>query len=330
MTDAALTARPNGRDLRISPARTDSVRRTYAVSPLARAMSQKVGSDFTRALPRVIVRPAAVTRTAGIASSSASRRAASEPDEEERLRRHLGVDGVVRDDRDPQQVARRRLAGGGIDDVVELAAAAPPAAAVASGRRECAASRELERERPVGRLDRDRPDAVPRRDVSAGVHEARPGGGEDLGGALARVALADPAEVDLRAAVQRDDAVRDLDPTRARPSRRLDRALVVGGEELERAVVTGGEEGVVDVDVEAAAGSLTRRERELDDAEEVRPGGEAARGVEPRELRLGPETREQRLEPVELLLRRRERAARRRRPRRAARCPCPSRGSGGG
>ena len=62
--------------------------------------------------------------------------------------------------------------------------------------------------------------------------------------------------------------------------RRLGRALVVGGEELERAVVAGGEEGVVDVDVEAATGSLARRERELDHAEEVGPRGEAARRVE--------------------------------------------------
>ena len=66
----------------------------------------------------------------------------------------------------------------------------------------------------------------------------------------------------------------------------------------------------MDVDVEAAAGALARRERELDDAQEVRPGGEAARRVEPRELRLGPEAREERLEPVELRLRGGERDAR--------------------
>ncbi len=41
---AGFSARPNGRDFRTRPARTEAVRSTYAVRPLARARSQKVGS----------------------------------------------------------------------------------------------------------------------------------------------------------------------------------------------------------------------------------------------------------------------------------------------
>ena len=135
-------------------------------------------------------------------------------------------------------------------------------------------------ERSVGRLDRDGPGAVAGGDVSAGVHEAGPGRREDLGGALARVALADAAEVDSHAAVEPDDAVLHPNPRGCRSRR--GRALRRRGKELERAVVAGGEERVVDGDVEAAAGALLRSERELDDAQEVGAGGERARRVEPR------------------------------------------------
>ena len=64
-TAAALSARPNGRDLRTSPASTDSVSRKYAVRPLARARIQKVGSLHERP-PARRVRPSAVTRTQGM------------------------------------------------------------------------------------------------------------------------------------------------------------------------------------------------------------------------------------------------------------------------
>ena len=58
----------------------------------------------------------------------------------------------------------------------------------------------------------------------------------------------------------------------------------------------------MNVGVEAARGALVRLERELDDAQQVRPGREATLGVEPRELRVRPEAGEERLEAVELRL----------------------------
>ena len=54
--------------------------------------------------------------------------------------------------------------------------------------------------------------------------------------------------------------------------------------------------------VEAAAGALAGLECELDDACEIGAGDRAAVAVEPRELRVGAEPREDRLEPVELVL----------------------------
>ena len=109
-----------------------------------------------------------------------------------------------------------RRAGARVDQVVQLAAAAAPAAPVAARGGERAAG-ELERERAVGGLDADRPAAAADGDVAAGVDEARAGEREQLGRAVGRVALADPAEVEADARLELDAGA--VDATRRRRSR---------------------------------------------------------------------------------------------------------------
>ena len=75
--------------------------------------------------------------------------------------------------------------------------------------------------------------------------------------------------------------------------------------------------------------SLPGLERERDDLPQLGPGLERARLVQARELRLRAEAREDRLEPVELLLGGGQRVSRRLLRRPGARCRCPSLGTAG-
>ncbi len=82
----------------------------------------------------------------------------------------------------------------------------------------------------------------------------------------------------------------------------------VGRDLVERAVVAGRDDGVVDGRIEPTAGELARGEREAGQGDELRAGVCRAGLVEPAQLRLGQEARQDRLQPVELGLGRVERA----------------------
>ena len=164
--------------------------------------------------PVKIVSPLRVTT---IAVAPLSRRLLRAGEEEE-LREHLRLHGVVGEDGDAKDVARCAAAGAGVDQVMPLLAAAYPAAAVAARRGERAAL-ELERHDSLAGLDADGPRvSAANGDVAAGVDEARPGGGEDVGRALGGVALADPAEIELRAVFELDAAAVDRYSVRRRPA----------------------------------------------------------------------------------------------------------------
>ena len=108
-----------------------------------------------------------------------------------------------------QEVRLGGRTGGRVDQVVQLAPGPPPAAPVAAGGRECS-SGELDRHSAV---DADRPGPAACRDVAARVDQAGPGSAEQLGRSVGRVALADPAEIEV-------DARLELDPRAVQPSRR--------------------------------------------------------------------------------------------------------------
>jgi len=78
----------------------------------------------------------------------------------------------------------------------------------------------------------------------------------------------------------------------------------------ERAVVACGDERVVHGGVEAPAGSLAGGEGERDHFEQLRPDDHPSALVQPRELGVGIEAREQALEPEQVGLGSRERAER--------------------
>jgi len=154
-------------------------------------------------------------------------------------------------------------------------------------------------------LDPDRPRAAADRDVAACVHKAGAGEREQLGSPLGGIALADAAEVEVHARVEIDAARPQPDASRRRRRRSrfpLRRQL------FEAAVVPGRDERVVHGGVEAAARTFACLEREPDDADEIRPGLDPAVAVQPRELRVVAEARQERFEPVELELRSVERA----------------------
>ena len=74
-------------------------------------------------------------------------------------------------------------------------------------------------------------------------------------------------------------------------------------EEVERSVVARRHERVVDRGVEAPAGAYAGGDCKLRELQQLGADLQRACGVEPRELRLGQEAREEALEPPELLLR---------------------------
>jgi hypothetical protein len=214
--------------------------------------------------------------------------------------RDFGLDRIAADGGYAQQVCLCGRAGARVDQMVLLDAAAAPAAAVAARGGEAAAS-QLECERAVRGLDADGPAAAARRHVAPGVDEARSCPGQQVGGALRGVALRDAAEVDADAGVEVDDGAVDADAAAGRPRRRRrDRGFAL--DQREGAVVAGGDERVVDGGVEAAAGAVAGGERQPGHAPEVGTRRERAELGQPRQLGVGPEAGEQRLEPVELRL----------------------------
>src|SRR5581483_7733151 len=143
-------------------------------------------------------------------SREIGRRCDGRSGQEEDLRRDLGLDRVVGDDRDAEEIALGRLAGRGIDDVVQLAPVAAPAAAVAAGGGESAAAK-LEGHGPGRRLAADRPCAAAGGDVAAGVREAGTRCSEQLGGTFGRIALADSAEIEAHTGAELDSISVDVD-----------------------------------------------------------------------------------------------------------------------
>ena len=177
--------------------------------------------------------------------------------EEGDLRQHLGLDGARRDDGHAQQPGFGGAAGRGIDQVVALLAAAAPAPPVAAGRGDRAAG-ELERDRAV---DADRPGAAADGEVAARVDQAGAVGGEQLDGAVDRVALGDPAEVEVRPRLELDHG----GPRSGSPPPQRAPPFVAGpvrGDELERAVVARRDDGVEDGRVEQPAAPLPCLERQ--------------------------------------------------------------------
>ncbi len=102
-------------------------------------------------------------------------------------------------------------------------------------------------------VDADGPGAAAYGDIAPGVDEAWPDDGEQLGGPIGRVALADPAEIEADAGFELDREPADDDPAAAsrRSRHRLRDSIRL--DSVERAVVAGRDEGVVDGRVEAPA-----------------------------------------------------------------------------
>ena len=210
-TAAGLSALPNGRDLTTSPASTESVSITYAVSPLRARGARRSGRVSCEA-PRDDGAPVARDEDARQRRPSPPRNAvfARSPP----LSAELGDDGHA-DEAVSAGRARR-----GVDQVVHLLAVAAPAAPVATRGRDRAPV-ELEREL-VG--DADGPGAAADGEVAAGVDEARAAAASMLGDAVDGVALADAAEVEVRARLELDRRAVDdarLRRSAARPARRV-------------------------------------------------------------------------------------------------------------
>src|SRR6185503_20262388 len=198
--------------------------------------------------------------------------------------------------------------GGGVDQVVLLFAASRPAAAIAPGGGEPALG-ELERERAGCGLDADGPRSSSEGDVAAGVDEAWSHFGEDRAGPVGGVALGDSAQVDADAALQLDRARLPVDTNVARAACGGERRRGASSRQLrEGAVVARGDESVVDRRVEPAARSLARSERELDQLEQLAAYDHRPALVQPRELGVRIEAREQALEATQVGLSGRERA----------------------
>ena len=139
---------------------------------------------------------------------------------------------------------------------------------------------------------------------------AGPAARQQLGRALCRVALADPAEVETDAGAELDPRAVDRGPRPPQTPRRRSTAVPSSGSCSNVRSYPARDDGVVDGRVEAPVGPPACLERELGrPRSRSGPTSSEPRLVQPGELGLGPEAREDRLEPVELAPRRRHSAS---------------------
>ena len=141
-----------------------------------------------------------------------------------------------------------------------LAAACPPTAVAAGGGH--TALDELERELSIARQDADWPGLSTSGDVASSVDEAGSDARQNGGRPVGRVALGDPAQVELDAGLELDDRRGSIDGDRAGAAGRSQaRTGSICRHSLEGAVVAGSDDGVVHGRVEASQRALACGER---------------------------------------------------------------------